>query len=355
MPNYSQYFGDPVAELHPTVKIFAVDDNDGLPIRQAALMLTPTEGAIELPRGAKGEKGDKGDPARPFNFQGNASSATIATLVYGTPETGYSWRNTDNDNLHYWNGDHWIVFPDAFGTAGPPGPVAPIADFDVEYIDEAAEFESWITGSAGDQTLHLRIPERPGPQGPIGPTAAIATATDYDGTITASTGKVLTKLSNGKWGPGSANTARMYSIPEASFASTGTQFDSGIEVLCEFPLDQLSYASYLHVTGHFRVNQLSTSSLLVEVRVGNSTTGELIGRGLSLAGAGDRIVQVNPHFSAGTSSSVNTSPGAYRGLIPANHTGTAGTVYVTVRRNGGVGTWQVAAADAQLSILRNPA
>lgn len=354
MPNYSQFFGDPVAELHPVVKIYAVDDDDGLPLRQAAFMMTPAEGAIELPRGKKGDKGDKGDPARPFNFQGSASTATIAALVYGTPEAGFAWRNTETNGLHYWNGDHWIVFADAFGTAGPPGPVAAIADFDVEYVDEEADFESWISGPAGDQTLHLRIPERPGPTGPTGPTASISTASDYDATITATTGSVLTKLGNGKWGAGSAVKSRMYSIPEASFTGTGLQLDSGVELLAELPLDAVNHSSFLHVTGHFRVKQFSTASILIEVRVGNATTGDLIARGLTNPGAGDQIIEVLPHFSAGTGSSVNTSPASYRGVVPANHTGAAGTVFVTARRNGGVGTWQINAADAQIAILRNP-
>lgn len=356
MPSYNDLLGDPVDVLHPTVKIYAIDDNESLPVRHISMSLTPGEGVLELPRGARGLKGDKGDPAAPFNMQGDKTTAQIGALTLGSGQAGYTYRNTDTNAMHYWTGSTWVVFTNAFGAAGPQGLAAAFTGVTVETLAEGAEPEAAVTGAAGNQILHLGIPEVPGPQGLTGPAAAIAVSEDYDTTKTATNGSVLTYSStSSKWYPGSPVGIRHYTMPTSLFSNTGTQLTDDHILLASLPLDQLSYATALIVHGHFIVNQLNTSRLGLEVRVGGPgpTSGTLVGKGIALAGAGEQSVTVVPHFSTTAQPSTSTSPSGYVGTIPANHTGNDGTVYVSVVRIGGLGLWEVKADYAQVSIVRH--
>lgn len=356
MTSYNDLLGDPVDVLHPTVKVFAVDDNETLPVRHISISLTPGEGVLELPRGAKGEKGERGTPTAPFIHQGDRTSAQIAALALTEDEEGYAYRNTTNNNMHYWNGSSWIVFANAFGAQGPPGPAGTLSGVVLEMLDEDDDPEASVTGSVGSQVLRLGIPETPGPQGATGPASGISVAEDYDDSVPPSNGQVLTYNSGTSlWKPGAPTGVRHYTMPTSLFSNTGTQLTDDHILLASLPLDQLSYASALHVTGRFIVNQLNTSRLAIQVRVGGPgpDSGTVVAEGIALAGAGEQVVIVTPHFSTAANPSTATAPSLYVGTIPANHTGANGTVYVSVIRIGGLGLWEVKADYAQVSILRH--
>lgn len=358
MTSYNDLLGDPVDVLHPTVKVFAVDDNETLPVRHISMSLTPGEGILELPRGAKGLKGDKGDPAAPFIHLGDKTTAEIAALSLGSGDAGNTYRNTDNNNMHYWSGSAWVVFTDAFGAQGPQGSAGAFAGVAIETLAEGEDPEAAVTGSPGSQILHLGIPEKAGPTGPTGPAAAISASDDYDDTTAPANGQAITwDSTTSKWKPGSAQGVRHYTMPTSLFSNTGVQLTDDHILLAQLPLDQLTYATALHVTGHFIVNQLNTSRIAIEVRLGGPgpSSGTLIGKGIALAGAGEQVVNVMPHFSTTASPSTSTSPSGYIGTIAANHTGDAGKVYVSVVRLGGLGLWEVKADFAQVSILRHTA
>ncbi|WNM66326.1 minor tail protein [Gordonia phage Culver] len=359
MPSYDDLFGEPVDVLHPTIRVYAIDDNEGgVPLRHLSISVTPGEGAIELPRGRPGATGAKGDPAAPFDHMGDRTSAAIAALSLTSTDAGKTYRNTDTNDLHYWSGTHWVVFADAFGAQGPAGPSGKITAVSIETLGKDDDPEASVTGPPGAQVLHIGIPAVPGPKGDQGPAASIQSASDYDEASTPAHGAVLTYDANvGLWRPGAAPTVRHYSLPSGSFTNTGVQLTDSHRVLAELPLDPLPFPTALHVTGHFLVNQFNTSQMAIEARVGGtgaSSDGTTVGKGIALPGIGDQMVTVTPHFSTAASPNMSTAPSGYVGVIPANHTGNAGKVYVVISRVGGIGGWEVKSAHAQLSVLRHP-
>ncbi|QDF15398.1 minor tail protein [Gordonia phage Mollymur] len=355
MTTYDELYGPPVDVLHPTINVYAVDDGEGLPIRHLAVYLTPGEGRMELPRGKPGPKGDKGDPVAPWIVKGDKTTAGLAALNLGPAEAGFAWRNTDTNALHYWSGGAWVVLADAVGAEGPVGPAGSIAGVNIEMKDPDTEPEAYITGAPGNQVLSIRIPEKPGPQGNTGPAAAIGVASDYDATITPAAGDVLTRLPSGKWGPGTSPKMRYYSVPEGSFTDTG-DFGGSRQTLFTLSLDQVSYASWLEISGHLRGGiGLPGASMAVEVRVGDAANGELIARGYTNSRTGEHVIDVKPHYSTNAQPNRLVSPGGSVGVIPANHTGNAGTIYVTAVRTSGLGSVRAYADDGQLIIKRYPA
>ncbi|AXH70423.1 minor tail protein [Gordonia phage Daredevil] len=356
MTTYDELYGPPVDVLHPTVKVYAVDDNEGVPIRHLAVHLTPGEGRMLLPRGLKGDKGDDGAPATAWQIKGERTTAQLAALTLGASEKGWAYKNSQTNALHYWDGTGWIVLTDAFGTDGPVGPAGSLSGVNIQMKAAGTEPEAYLTGPVGNQSLILMLPEKPGPKGDAGPAAAIASASDFDTTTSPAAGDFLTRLPNGKWGPGSSPRTRYYSIPEGNFTDTGDLWSGQRATLVSLSLDQLTYSTFLEVTGHMRVGTgIPASSISIEVRIGDAATGELIARGYTSSRTGEDVVAIHPHFSTNAQPSRNAAPGGTVGIVPASHTGTAGTLYVTAVRTSGLGSVRAFSDDAQLLIKRLPA
>lgn len=66
------------------------------------------QGATGL-KGDKGEKGDKGDAAE-FSFRGTTVEMAAKKVVLSAAgDTDfYTWTNTDNKQIYFWNGEDWI-------------------------------------------------------------------------------------------------------------------------------------------------------------------------------------------------------------------------------------------------------
>ncbi|QAU06564.1 minor tail protein [Gordonia phage WilliamBoone] len=359
MATYNDLFGEPVDVLHPAVRVYAVDDNEGgVPLRHLSITITPGEGVLELPRGLPGPAGDKGEPAVPFLHMGDRSAAHIAALQLGPSDAGKTYRNLDTNDMHYWSGSYWVVFDNAFGAQGPEGPSGKISGVSIETLDKDDDPVASLTGPPGSQVLHIGIPAVPGPKGDTGPAASIQSASDYDNTVPPADGSVVTyDAVAGKWKPYSAPKIRHYSLPSASFTNTGLQLTDSHRVLAELPLEPLTFPTALYVTGHFLINQFNTSQMAIEARVGGTgaaSDGTTVAKGIALPGIGEQMVTVTPHFSTAASPSTSTAPSNYVGVIPANHTGNAGKVWVVISRLGGIGGWEVKGAHAQLSVMRHP-
>ena len=63
-------------------------------------------------QGATGAKGDKGDPGSSdiFAFRGTTiqQAAKKVTLLAAGDVNFYTWTNTDNKQIYFWNGEDWI-------------------------------------------------------------------------------------------------------------------------------------------------------------------------------------------------------------------------------------------------------
>lgn len=351
MASYYDYFGDPIGQIRPTINIYAVDDDGEVPIRQLSCVLTPTEGAMEIARGRQGERGPQGEPAAPYIDQGDiANQATINTLVLGTADKGKAWRNRATNALHYWDGRKWIVHANAYGAPGQAGAMGALTGVSVTMVDEDEPAEGEITGSPGSQGIELRIPVTRGEKGDVGPAAAISVATDFDlAQRPPQTGDNIVMLPSGKWGAGVAGrVVGPYSFGPSEIISVPSTLDAS-RLIASMELPALPFDTILDISGVVRVQGVSGSTVGIDVRLGNVDTGPIVAKGLAVAGSGERLCQIQNWYATSYGPDNNS---AIR--IPANHTGTRGTLYVIAKRATGLTQWMANNQDAQLVVRRLP-
>nr|WP_296763784.1 hypothetical protein [Rhodococcus sp. (in: high G+C Gram-positive bacteria)] len=346
---YADFFGDPVDVIHPTVYIYAVDDEGEVPVRQLSCVLTPTEGRMEIARGRKGDQGEKGDPSPPYEDRGDiANQATLDGLVLGPNNVNWAWRNVQTNDLHVWTGSKWIIHKDAYGVQGPQGPMGQIEGVTVEMVAETEPATGTLAGTTG-RSIHLKIPTKKGDKGDIGTPGAIEVAPDYKADTPAVVGDSLIKRADGKWGPGKAKLpVGPYSYGPDQFTAVSSTSD-GTRLIASMTLPPLPYATYLDIEGVLRINNGLFITVGAEVRLGNGDTGVIIGRALGKSSSGDQVLDIK-NWYASSFGPDNSTPIQ----IPANHTGTQGTVYVTLKRTSGLTSWSFSNTDAQLIVRRIP-
>ena len=300
----------------------------------------------------QGPRGFPGQNAPLVNIVWDPDVETIEDLPEATPT---------NKNDGYWIGDlvyisngagQWI--PKRPGPAGPRG-LTPVISVDAQTLTWAdqvlgIEPQAHISGTPEEPFILFDVPQgEPGPPGPSGP---IREAADYQETGEPEDGTVLTyNLADHKWEPQDSNirSPRFFTVPEGAF----TNF-SGVasrQQILAFPMPPLPYDWYPHVVGHLRAYGLEVDSdpLIIgaEVRVGDPTSGQLVSRGF---GNISTWTTFTPHFSTPGAANDAVTPDGLTGRIPANHTGTAGTLYVNLYNDGLFGIYNFNKAGAQLAV-----
>lgn len=274
-------------------------------------------------------------------------------------DVGKYWIIEDKDNegnvlgskAYLWHGDHWQVF--MMGSPGPAGPV-PIITPNVVLLDPDGTTDSYITVTGSDfepsWTLHLKAP-----RGPVGPSTNISAAPDFDGTVVPEIGDVVT-WNGTKYAPMQNGTIvpKFYTMPESSFTSgsgIGTTLPIGAFAI---PAQKWDWIPVVH--GHIRAVGVEADAdpLIIgcEVRLGDPNTGQLVARGF---GNISTWTTLTPHFSTSTAIGDAAAPGNGKGVVPAGHTGNAGTLYVRLFNDGVGGAYNFNRAGAQLSIMLLPA
>jgi len=270
--------------------------------------------------------------------------------------------NPINSSAYVWWGTNYRVVP--FGTQGPPGPVPNITP-QVILIDPDQTSYVVNTGTVSTPTWTYYLAVPPGPQGPTG---TIASAIDVDEGTGPQIGQVLGF--NGNYAQGfpvwqpltvGAINPQPFTLPESAFQSY-----SGIsatnQTVATFALPTQNWAWKPIVMGQVEIFgvTLSTTPLTIDVEVllGDPTTGTLVARGYGNSLGG--VVEILPQTSSGSSSSssgTNTAmtPTNSTALVPANHTGSAGTLYVNLVNQGYAGVYNFNPENAQLFVLVNPA
>jgi len=145
-----------------------------------------------------------------------------------------------------------------------------------------------------------------------------------------------------------------FSMPENAFSSyTGLSQRAPIG---SFALPAQPYAWTPIVWGHIGAFgiELSANPLMIgcEVLLGDTTTGQLVGRGF-----GNTLGEVNvmPHYSTPSIPAQAISPTNDLAVVPANHTNPAqGTVYVNLYNDGDIGIYMFSPTDAQLFVMVIP-
>ena len=142
-------------------------------------------------------------------------------------------------------------------------------------------------------------------------------------------------------------------MPEANF----TNF-SGIttrQQIASFIIPPQEFDWVPYVTGHIRAVgvEADTDPLILgcEVRLGDPTSGVLVGRGFGNSSTWTTIV---PHFSQPGSPNDAITPDNNVAVVPAASTGAASTLYLLLRNDGLTGVYSFNRKDAQLSVLVIP-
>ena len=192
------------------------------------------------------------------------------------------------------------------------------------------------------------------PCGPRGTPAAITESPDYDATNAPDVGQAIV-WNGSKWAPTDAIVLvpKIYSVPEGAFVNfTGLATRQQIAVF-QVPPQPFPWTPV--VFGHIRAIgiELDADPLILgcEVRLGDPSSGTLVGRGFGNISTYAHIV---PHYSTHQSSSDAVSPTNGRAQVVANHTGTAGNLYVNLFNDGLTGAYAFNRNNAQLMVMVVP-
>jgi hypothetical protein len=260
--------------------------------------------------------------------------------------------NAISSKAYVWYGDRYEWFP--MGTQGPPGPV-PIITPTVELLDPdntALQNEVLVTGDNYHPSWHLRLKA---PRGPAGPSMALRSAPDYDGTGGEEIGDAM--VWNGTdFAPTPIGTIvpKFYTMPEAAFVDVplaiGTSVALGVFVV---PPQDWDCVPVIH--GHLRIVgvEADVDPMIIgaEVRLGNATTGPVVARGF---GNISTYAYLTPHASTESTPNDAITPTNGRAVIPAGATGAAASLYISAFNDGVAGIYSFQKRGAQISIELYP-
>jgi hypothetical protein len=254
-------------------------------------------------------------------------------------------------------GSFYRVLP--FGTQGPVGPY-PVVTPDVVLIDPDMASYVLNTGTIANPswTFYLAVP-----QGPEGPSATLAGCPDVNESTPPTVGQVLGF--NGQYNEGlpvwqpmtvGAIGPMPYTLPESAFTSYDG-ISTTNQTIATFPVPANPWAWKPLVWGQIEVHgiELSTSPLLigVEILLGDPNNGQLVATGFGNGLGG--VVTIVPQTSTGTTDNTSMTPSNSTALVPANHTGNTGTLYVNLVNQGLAAVYDYNAANSQLFVLACPA
>jgi hypothetical protein len=363
-----------VASVKSNIHIYAVMTDGATPNLNTITISVSGDDATAIVPAIQGVPGPAGEPQFALEAQPDIYSSPAALSAaqpsLGVGDFGKYWLlinydtfgNPISSSAYVWWGSFFRVVP--FGTQGPPGPV-PHINPEVILIDpnETSYVVNTGTVSAPTWTFYLAVPA-----GQQGPTGSIAGSPDVDESTAPTIGQVLGFNGNYAqglpvWQPltiGSINP-KPYTVPESAFNGY-SGVSSTNQTVCTFAVPANPWAWKPVVFGQIEVFgiTLSTTPLLigVEVLLGDPASGQLVATGYGNAISG--VVEIFPQTSstgASASAGLNTAmtPTNSTAMVPANHTGTAGTLYVNLVNRGYAGVYNFNPRNAQLFVLVCPA
>jgi hypothetical protein len=354
IPGDPVYLGSFLANTH----WYGVVGDGETPAMQVATMEAVRNDAVIAMDALKGGKGDKGDPADIVDLQYDIDIDDTADLPTATLANGFTRPLTLGDagmafwvgNLVYlWTGTHYVAKP--MGSKGDPGET-PHITFTAERVAPGTGTTIEQSGTSLNPALHLKVDA---PAGPEGPAAAITLASDYDNTLPPENGQVVTWIGDpedGVWKPSTfaMRTAHLYTFPESAFSNfTGL---TQRHTILSRTIEPQDYDWIPYVNGHIKAFgvELDADPLAigVEVRLGDPTTGQLIGRGFGNSSMWSTIV---PHYSTPSDATSAVAPGNSVAVVNAGDTA---TINVNLYNDGLLGAYIYNKGGSQLSILTVP-
>jgi hypothetical protein len=146
----------------------------------------------------------------------------------------------------------------------------------------------------------------------------------------------------------------IYTIPEAAFVSA-EGIGSATQPICTFAVPPQDFPWKPIVFGQVQIFGLNISftPLLVgcEVLLGNATTGTRVARGFGNSLGYTTFI---PHPSGEDTPSAAMTPTNGLGLVPANHTGNQGTLYVNLVNQGMAGVYDFTAVNSGMFVAAWP-
>jgi len=366
----SPNIGDSVflKQLLLNAKIYGVVTDPNNPNLFAATMeIFQDDGVITVPA-LVGPQGPAGQPqfalrlqtddiASPDNLPLDLTNSEADIGKYWILIAGYDDNgNPLGTNAYVWFGNSYRTMP--LGSQGPPGPY-PVITPNVILIDP--EETSYISASGTQAnpswTMYLAVPE-----GPQGPAASLDQAPDVDMGTGPDVGQVLGF--NGKynasgvpiWQPMEVGTIypTFYTVPESAFQSY-SGISNSRHTVCTFQVPPQLFPWKPLVQGHLSLQgfaiSLTPMKVGAEVRLGDPNTGTLVARGYAHS---DGSMFLSPHASSSGDTGAAITPQNDRALVPANHTGSAGTLYVNLLNEGLATVYDFDSADSQMSVLCLP-
>ena len=350
--------GDPVylGSFLTNTHWYGVVGDGETPAMQVATMEAVQQDAVIALDALKGDKGDKGDPADIVKMQYDSTITSSSQLPTASLANGFSRPLTLDDegytfwigNLVYvWTGDHYVT--KQMGSAGQVGET-PHVTFTFERVAPGTGTTTDQSGTSLNPVVHVKVDP---PAGPPGPAAAITAALDYDNTLPPEAGQVVTwNADKDKWEPSdfAAKHPRLYSVPESAFANfTGL---AQRHTVLSYTLEPQDYDYVPFVGGHIKAFgvELDADPLTigVEVRLGDPTSGQLIGRGFGNIASWSTI---SPHFSSSGDPTTAVAPDNGVATVLA---GQAATINVNLYNDGLLGAYIFNKTGAQLTILTIP-
>lgn len=349
-PGLKEYLGSTLTKMHWWGIVSDIDT----PALMTATMELVGEDAVVTMSVLKGDKGDPGADADIVKLQyqddfDSVAQIPVDTLSNSEADIGKGWWI--GNIVYVWGGTG--LHAKAMGTQGPPGPV-PVIHPSINLLDPDGSGTNGVTVNNTDPFNPGWILNLKAPRGPQGNSGTLRGASDYDNTLPPTFEQVMAW--NGlKYAPMSIGTIipKVYSFPEGAFNSfTGA---SSRQNVGSFTIEPQPFPWTPLVFGHIRAVgvELSTDPLTLgaEVRIGDLSTGTLVGRGF---GNISTFANICPHYSSPSATTDAVTPGNGRAVIPANHTGTQGNFYVNLANDGALGAYNFNNKDAQITIVVVP-
>lgn len=299
----------------------------------------------------KGDKGEKGDPAPLVDLQWPPLEQPADLDQFrdqlGPDDKGKGWWI--GTVVYVWTGTTFeMVRP---GPAGPTG-VTPNVSFEFETIPMAERGPGVVetvekSGTTVNPHFKVRLLS---PQGPVGPSTNILNAPDYDNSGGApDNGQTMVwNSTKQKWEPSdfTAKHPRLYSVPEAAFTPfTGL---AQRQPILQYIVEPQDYAWTPYVTGHIQAYGVELDedplTIGVEVRLGDATSGQLIGRGF---GNSSNWSTISPHWSTPASPTTAVAPDNGVATVQA---GEEARINVNLYNDGLLGAYIFNGKGAQLVI-----
>jgi hypothetical protein len=298
-----------------------------------------------------GEQGPPGQDADIVKMQyqddfDDVTEIPVSTLTSDEADIGKAWWI--GNIVYVWSGAG--LQSKAMGTAGPPGPVPNITPA-VNLLDP--------NGSVPSSIVVTGDPANPGwlfnlkcPQGPPGTNAEISTAVDMDQLFPPELGQAI--VWNGtKWQPEDVGSIMMqlYSIPEGAFNSFSGI--STIQNIAHISLPPQTFPWTPICMGHIRAYGLEittdplTLGSAVFLGADGNAGGVLVARGF---GNNSTYANILPHYSLPGSTMLAVAPGNGYAVVPPNHTGTQGDLYVDLWNEGALGAYLYNNQNSQMLV-----